>query len=60
MLNSYLLSWGQMGDRRFLKPLLWSSALTGLSLILFLFFGTVSVDWLFDLLPKETMRQLGD
>ena len=60
MLNSYLLSWGQMGDRRFLKPLLWSSALTGLSLILFLFFGTVSVEWLFGLLPEETLNSLGE
>jgi len=60
MLNSYLLAFAQLRDPRILKPLLWSSLLSIVSLIVFLVLGTSAVDWFFESLSESSTAWMGD
>jgi uncharacterized protein involved in cysteine biosynthesis len=60
MLNSYFLAFAQLRDPRILKPLLWSSLLSIVSLVILLILGTNSVDWLFESLSESSTSWMGD
>ena len=50
MIKDYLLSINQIRDRRIWKPVLWSTLLTSLILLLFIFIGFSTGGWIFEYL----------
>ena len=48
MINHYLLAFRQLGDRRLLKPVLFASILSLITLVILIIIGTSAAGWVLD------------